>query len=98
MLTYEDTTENFLKAAHSLGLVTHPEYWLNIRTLEREFACTCHTGLCEDAEVQSSCTVAFTWGALDSALSLSKDLQASVNSFMSLTKIAHTYIPMLFPR
>lgn len=70
MLTYEDTTENFLKAAHGLGLVTHPEYWLNIRTLEREFACTCHTGVCEDAESQSSCTVAFTWGALDTALSV----------------------------
>ncbi len=69
MLTYEDTTENFLKAAHSLGLVTHPEYWFNIRTLEREFACTCHTGTCEDAELQSSCTLAFTWGALDTALS-----------------------------
>jgi hypothetical protein len=70
LLTYEDTTENFLKAAHSLGLVTHPEYWLNIRTLEREFACTCHTGICGEAELQSSCTVAFTWGALDTALSL----------------------------
>lgn len=70
MLTYEDMTENFLKAAHSLGLVTHPEYWHNIRTLEREFACTCHTGTCEDAESQSSCTLAFTWGSLDTALSL----------------------------
>ncbi len=70
MLTYEDTTDHFLKAAHDLGLVTHPEYWLNTRTLEREFACTCHTGLCEDAELQSSCTLAFTWGALDTTLSL----------------------------
>ena len=69
MLTFEDTTESFLKAAHSLGLVTHPEYWHNIRTLEREFACTCHTGTCEEAENQSSCTLAFTWGALDTALS-----------------------------
>ncbi len=70
MLTYEDMTENFLKAAHSLGLVTHPEYWHNIRTLEREFVCTCHTGTCEEAESQSSCTLAFTWGSLDTALSL----------------------------
>jgi len=69
LLTFEDTTENFLKAAHSLGLVTHAEYWYNIRTLEREFACTCHTGTCEEAESQSSCTLAFTWGALDTALS-----------------------------
>lgn len=69
MLTYEDTTENFLKAAHGLALVTHPEYWLNTRTLEREFACTCYTGAYEDVEFQSSCTVAFTWGALDTALS-----------------------------
>ena len=70
MLTYEEMTENFLKAAHSLDLVTHPEYWYNIRTLEREFACTCHTGTCEQAEAQSSCTLVFTWGALDTALSL----------------------------
>jgi hypothetical protein len=69
LLTYEDTTENFLQAAHSLGLVTHPEYWFNTRTLEREFACTCHAGTCEDVESQSSCTLAFTWGAMDTALS-----------------------------
>lgn len=70
LLTYEDTTESFLKAAHSLGMVTHPEYWLNTRTLEREFACTCHTGTCEAAESQSSCMLAFTWGALDTALAI----------------------------
>ncbi len=70
MLTYEDMTGFFLKAAHGLGLVTHPEYWLNTRSLEREFACTCHTGDCDDVEMQSSCTVAFTWGPLDTSLSL----------------------------
>jgi hypothetical protein len=70
LLTYEDMTEHFLKAAHSLGLVTHPEYWHNTRTLEREFACTCHTCTCEEAESQSSCMLAFTWGALDTVLSL----------------------------
>jgi hypothetical protein len=70
LLTYEDMTSFFLKAAQDLSLVTHPEYWLNTRSLEREFACTCHTGTCEDAELQSSCTIAFTWGSLDTALSL----------------------------
>ncbi len=70
MLTYEDMTGFFLKAATSLGLVTHPEFWQNTRSLEREFACTCHTGRCEDVEQQSSCVVSFTWGALDTALSL----------------------------
>jgi hypothetical protein len=70
LLTYEDMTGHFLKAATSLGLMTHPEYWLNSRTLEREFACTCHTGTCEEAEHHSSCTVSFSWGPLDTALSL----------------------------
>ncbi len=70
MLTFEDMTSLFLKAAQDLGLSTHPEYWLNTRTLEREFACTCHTGSCEEAELQGSCTIAFTWGSLDTALSL----------------------------
>ena len=70
MLTYEDMTRYFLEAASSLSLVTHPEYWLNSRSLEREFACTCHSGSCEDAESHSSCTVSFTWGPLDTALSL----------------------------
>lgn len=69
MLTFEDMTDFFLKAAQDLDLATHPEYWLNTRTLEREFACTCHTGTCEEAELQSSCTIAFTWGSLDTALS-----------------------------
>jgi hypothetical protein len=70
LLTYEDMTGHFLKAAASLALVTHPEYWFNSRTLEREFACTCHTGSCEEAEHRSSCTLSFTWGPLDTALSL----------------------------
>ena len=59
-----------MKAADAHGLVTHPEYWMNSRTLEREFACTCHTGTCEEAESHSACTIAFTWGTLDTALSL----------------------------
>ncbi len=70
MLTYEDVTRFFLKAASDLGLVTHPEYWTNSRSLEREFACTCHTGSCEDSENRSSCTLSFTWSSLDTALSL----------------------------
>ena len=70
MLTYEDMTGHFLKAADGHGLVTHPEYWLNTRSLEREFACTCHTGTCDEAETHSACTIAFTWGPLDTALSL----------------------------
>jgi hypothetical protein len=70
LLTYEDVTDHFLKAANSLDLTTHPEYWLNSRTLEREFACTCHTGICSEAEHHSSCTVSFSWGPLDTALSL----------------------------
>jgi hypothetical protein len=63
-------TGYFLKAADGHGLVTHPEYWLNTRSLEREFACTCHTGTCDEAETHSACTIAFTWGPLDTALSL----------------------------
>jgi|SRR5437660_3596756 len=70
VLTYEGMTEFFLKAAASLSLVAHPEYLLNTRTLEREFVCTCHAGVCEDAEFHSSCTVSFSWGTLDTALSV----------------------------
>lgn len=70
MLTFEDTTGLFLNAARDLGLVTHPEVWTNTRSLEREFACTCHAGNCDDGEQQSSCIVSFSWGALDTALSL----------------------------
>lgn len=70
MLTYEDVTGYFLKAAGSEKLTAHPEYWLNTHSLEREFAATCHVGQCEEAEERSSCTVSFTWGPLDTALSL----------------------------
>ncbi len=70
MLTYEDVTAYFLKAAASLSLATHPEYWFNSRSLEREFTCTCHAGSCEEAEQRSSCTISFSWGPLDTALSL----------------------------
>ncbi len=70
MLTYEDVTGCFLKAATDTSLITHPEYWINSRSLEREFACTCHTGSCEEAEHRSTCTFSFTWGALDTSLSL----------------------------
>ena len=70
MLTYEDLTEWFLKSAANLGLIAHPEYWVNSRSLEREFACTCHTGNCEGVENRSACTVSFSWSTLDTALSL----------------------------
>jgi hypothetical protein len=71
LLTFEDTTGLFLNAARDLSLVTHPEIWTNTRSLEREFACTCHAGSCDDdGEQQSSCVVSFSWGALDTALSL----------------------------
>jgi len=70
MLTYEDITDYFLKAAAKVALTAHPEYWTNARSLEREFACVCHTGSCEDAEHRSTCTVSFAWGTLDTALSL----------------------------
>jgi len=70
MVTYEDITRLFLQTAATVGLTTHPEYWMNAETLEREFACTCHMGSCEEAENHSACTVSFTWGALDTALSL----------------------------
>jgi hypothetical protein len=70
MLTFEDVTGYFLKAAGEVGLTAHPEYWINSRTMEREFACTCHIGSCEQVENSSICTVSFSWGSLDTALSL----------------------------
>ena len=70
MLTFEDVTGWFLKASTNVGLMTHPEYWINSRSLEREFACTCHTGSCEEAEHHSNCTISFAWSTLDTALSL----------------------------
>src|SRR5947209_12545213 len=70
MLSYEDVTRYFQQAASGVSLVMHPEYWINSRSLEREFACTCHMGICEEAEHHSSCTISFTWSTLDTALSL----------------------------
>lgn len=70
MLTYEDVTTYFLTAASSVALTAHPEYWLNSRSLEREFSCTCHAGTCEEAENRSTCIVSFAWGTLDTALSI----------------------------
>jgi len=70
VLTFEDVTGYFLKAAGSIQLMTHPEYWTNARTLEREFACACHVGICEDIEQRSTCTMSFGWGPLDTVLSL----------------------------
>lgn len=70
MLTYEDVTRYFLQAAHSLALTTHPEYWINASSLEREFVCACHTGSCEDVETRGTCTISFTWSSMDTALSL----------------------------
>jgi hypothetical protein len=70
MLTYEDVTAFFLKAAADLGLAAHPEYWTNGRSMEREFVCVCHFGSCEGSETRSSCTLSFTWSTLDTALSL----------------------------
>ncbi len=70
MLTYEDMTALFVQAANEVGLVTHPEFWLNTRSLEREFTCACHTGSCEEVELRSSCNLSCTWGPLDTALSI----------------------------
>ncbi|GHO43590.1 hypothetical protein [Ktedonospora formicarum] len=69
MLTFEDVTKHFLESAAQIGLVAHPEYWLNSQTLEREFACTYHSGVCEDADKRSSCLLSFAWGPLDTVLS-----------------------------
>jgi len=70
MLTYEDVTQMFLRAAENAGLAAHPEHWTNNQTLEREFDCTCHTGTCEEAENRSTVTLSFTWSPLDTVLSL----------------------------
>lgn len=70
MIGFEDITNYFLQAATHLGLITHPEYWLNSRTMEREFACICHTHSCDDTEGGSACTLSFTWTMLDTALSI----------------------------
>ncbi len=70
MFAFEDMTASFLKAARANGLSAHPEYWSNTRTLEREFACTCHIGDCETSDQRSACTISYTWGALDTVISL----------------------------
>ena len=70
MINFEEITDYFLRAATRLGLTTHPEYWLNSRNMEREFACICHTHSCDDAEGGSSCALTFSWSTLDTALSL----------------------------
>lgn len=70
MLTYEDVTGYFVTAASSVALAAHPEYWINSRSLEREFTCTCHAGSCEEAENRSTCILSFAWGTLDTALSI----------------------------
>ncbi len=70
MISFEDIAEFFLRAARPLGLVTHPEYWINSRNLEREFACICHAHSCEDAEGGTSCSISFSWSTLDTALSV----------------------------
>lgn len=70
MISFEEITDYFLRAAARLGLVTHPEFWLNSRNMEREFACICHTRNCESAEGGGTCTLSFSWSTLDTALSL----------------------------
>ena len=70
MVTYEEVTQLFLRAVENVGLASHPEHWVNNQTLEREFACTCHTGTCEEAENHSTVTISFTWSPLDTVLSL----------------------------
>ncbi len=70
MLTYEEVTGLFLKAAVNNALAAHPEYWQNARSLEREFTCTCHAGSCEEAEQRCACTISLGWSTLDTALSI----------------------------
>jgi hypothetical protein len=70
MVTYEDVTQQFQRAMENVGLAAHPEHWTNNLTMEREFACTCHTGTCEEAENRSTVTISFTWSPLDTVLSL----------------------------
>jgi hypothetical protein len=70
MVTFEDVTEMLLAAAEETGLSVHPEFWLNTQSLEREFGCTLHPGPCEEAEHRANCHVSFTWGPLDTVLSI----------------------------
>lgn len=70
MITFEDVTRLFLRAAESTGITTHPDRWMNIETLEREFESVCHLGPCEEAEHKATCSISFSWSPLDTALSL----------------------------
>lgn len=70
MITFEDVTRLFLHAAETTGITTHPDSWLNVETLEREFESICHLGPCEEAEDKATCGVSFSWSPLDTALSL----------------------------
>jgi hypothetical protein len=70
MITYEDVTRIFLRAAENAGITTHPDMWLNPETLDRDFECVLHLGPCEEAEHRATCSVSFTWSPLDTALSL----------------------------
>lgn len=69
MVTFEDVARHFLESAERIGLVAHPEYWLNSRSLDREFSCTYHSGVCEEEEKRSSCVLELAWGPLDTVLS-----------------------------
>lgn len=70
MITFEDVTRLFLRAAETIGITTHPDSWLNVETLEREFESICHLGPCEEAENKATCSISFGWSPLDTALSL----------------------------
>lgn len=70
MVTFEDVTDMFLAAAEETGLSVHPEFWMNTQTLEREFGCTLHPGPCDEAEHRATCHVSFSWGPLDTVLSI----------------------------
>jgi hypothetical protein len=70
MITFEDVTRIFLRAADTTGITTHPDTWLNPETLDRDFECILHLGPCEEAEHRATCSVSFTWSPLDTALAL----------------------------
>jgi len=69
MITYEDVSRIFLRAAENANITTHPDMWLNPETLDRDFECIVHLGPCEEAEHRATCSVSFTWSPLDTALS-----------------------------
>jgi hypothetical protein len=70
MITFEDVRRHFLRAAETTGITTHPDSWMNVETLEREFESVCHLGPCEEAENKATCSISFSWSPLDTALSL----------------------------